>query len=206
MIFYSLSDSTFTRLYREEVEMAFSGLDCVLNYEKAIYASAELTSGRRLYDALRKFHVKGSTDLKQLKGKEWYTANIWDSNVKSAQDFAACVREKLGGKTLVITPAPFSAPGWTQPEYLAFWEQLLRTRISSSWFKSDWQYSNGCTFEFAVSVDAGLPTFDHKGNSLSLRQGTQLIEAAIRDLNSSGFDTTKLQENLSRLQPVTTRT
>ena len=129
MIFYSLSDSTFTRLYREEIEMAFSALDCVLNGEKAIYASAELTTGRRLYDALREFQVKSAADLKQLKGKEWYAANIWEANVKSAQDFAACVREKLGGKTLVITPAPFSAPGWTQPEYLAFWEQLVRTRL-----------------------------------------------------------------------------
>jgi hypothetical protein len=202
MIFYSLSDSTFTRLYREEIEMAFSAIDCVLNREKAIYASAELTTGRRLYDALREFRVKRAADLKQLKGKDWYTANIWDANVKSAQDFAACVREKLGGNTLVITPAPFSAPGWTQPEYLAFWEQLLRTRISSSWFKSDWQYSNGCTFEFAVSINAGIPTLDHQGIPLSLRQGTKFIEAAIRDLESSGFDTTKLHENLSRLQGV----
>jgi hypothetical protein len=205
MIFYSLSDSTFTRLYREEIEMAFSALDCVLNGEKAIYASAELTTGRRLYDALREFQVKSAADLKQLKGKEWYAANIWEANVKSAQDFAACVREKLGGKTLVITPAPFSAPGWTQPEYLAFWEQLVRTRIISTWFKSEWQYSNGCTFEFAVSINAGLPAFDHQGNPLSLRQGTELIEAAIRDLDSSSFDTTKLYENLSRLQPVPAR-
>jgi hypothetical protein len=205
MTFYSLSDSTFNRLFREEVEMAFSSLDCVLNHEKAIYASAELTSGRRLYDALREFHVKSSVDLKQLKGKEWYTANIWDSNVKSAEDFAACVREKLGGKTLVITPAPFSASGWTQPEYLAFWERLLRTRINASWFKLNWQYSNGCTFEFAVSVNSGLPTLDHLGNPLSLRQGMEFIEAAIRDLESSGFDATKLHENLSRLQPVAAR-
>jgi hypothetical protein len=202
MIFYSLSDSTFTRAYREEVDMAFSALDCILNREKAIYASAELTSGRRLYDALREFHVKTADELKQLKGKEWYTANIWDANVKSAQDFAAHIREKIGAKTLVITPAPFSAPGWTQPEYLAFWEQLLRTRISSTWFKSDWQYSNGCTFEFAVSTDAGFPTLDHRGNALGVRQAAELIDAAIRDLDSSQFDTTKLRENLARLRPV----
>jgi hypothetical protein len=205
MIFYRLSDSTFTRLYREEVDMAFSALDCILNREKAIYASAELTTGRRFYDALREFHVKTADELKQLKGKEWYTANVWDANVKSAQDFAAHVQERIGGKTLVISPAPFSAPGWTQPEYLAFWEQLLRTRINSTWFKSDWQYSNGCTFEFAVTADAGLPTLDHQGNPLTVRQAAELIDAAIRDLDSSQFDTTKLRENLARLQHVAAR-
>jgi hypothetical protein len=205
MIFYSLSDSTFTRPYREEVDMAFSALDCILNREKGIYASAELTTGRRFYGALREFHVKTADELKQLKGKEWYTANIWDANVKSARDFAVHVREKIGGKTLVITPAPFSAPGWTQPEYLAFWEQLLRTRISSTWFKSDWQYSNGCTFEFAVTADAGLPTLDHQGSPLTARKAAELIDAAIRDLDSSQFDTTKLCENLARIRPVAAR-
>ncbi len=204
MVFYSLSDSTFTRLYREEVDTAFSALECILNREKGIYASAELTSGRRLYDAFREFHVKTADELKKLKGKDWYSANIWDANVKSARDFAAEIRDKIGGRTLVITPAPFSARGWTQPEYLAFWEQLLRTRISATWFKADWQYSNGCTFEFAVSADAGLSTFDHRGNPLSIRQAVELIEGAIRDLNSSGFDTTKLRENLARL-PIATR-
>lgn len=205
MISYSLSDSTFTRSYREEAAMVLSALDSTLNREKAIYASAELTTGRRFYDALREFHVGTADDLKQLKGKGWYTANIWDANVKSAQDFATQVREKVGGRTLVITPAPFSAPGWRRPEYLAFWEQLLRTRISSTWFKSDWQYSNGCTFEFAVSADSGLPTLDHQGHPLTACQAAELIGAAIRDLDSSQLDTTKLSENLARIRPVAAR-
>ena len=202
MLFCSLSDSTFTRRYREEVDKAFSALDCMLNREKAIYAGAELTSGRRLYDACREFHVKSADELKQVKGKEWYGANIWDANVQAARDFAAQVRETAAGKALVITPAPFSAPGWTPPEYLAFWEQLLRTRISSTWFKSGWQYSYGCTLEFAVCADAGLPTFDDQGNPLSVRQAAELIDGAIREIESSGFDTTKLRENLARLHPV----
>src|SRR6266849_748133 len=174
MVFYTLSDSSFTRLYREEVEISFSAIDCVLNGERAVYASTELTTGLRLYNAMREAGVKTVAELKQSRGKDWYSANIWDANVKSASEFAARIRVNLQGKTLVITPAPFSAPGWTQPEYLAFWEQLVRTRISSSWFKSNWQYSNGCTFEIAVSIDAGGPTFDHQGNSLSVRQGAEL--------------------------------
>jgi hypothetical protein len=201
MVFHSPSGSTFTRPYREEVEMAFSALDCVLNREKAISASAELTTGRRLYDALREFHVKTADELKALKGQDWYAAAIWDANAKSAQEFAAQVREKVSArKTLVITPAPFAAPGWTQPEYLAFWEQMLRTRIGSTWFKAAWQYSNGCTFEFAVCADAGVPTLDHQGNSLSICQAAEMMGTAIRDLAGSGFDTTKLRENLERLQ------
>lgn len=205
MIFYSLSDSTFTRLYREEVDISFSALDCVLNGEKAVYASTELTTGLRLYNAMREAGVKTVADLKQAKGKDWYSANIWDANVRAACEFAARVRANLLGKMLVITPAPFSAPGWTQPEYLAFWEQLIRTRISASWFNLNWQYSNGCTFEFAVSADAGVSVFDHEGRTIGLRHGVQLIEGAIKDLEKDCFDATKLRENLARLQPIPAR-
>jgi hypothetical protein len=205
MIFYTLSDSTFTRHYREEVEMSFSAIDCLLNHEKALYASTELTTGLRLYNAMRECGVKTAAELKQIKGKEWFTSNIWDANVKSASDFAARIRSRLAGKSMVVTPAPFSAPGWSQPEYLAFWEQLVRTRINSAWFNLNWQYSNGCTFEFAVAVDAGVATFDHEGHELDARQGAHLIDDAIHTLEKDGFDTTKLSENLARVQPVFAR-
>jgi hypothetical protein len=214
MTFYSFSDSTFTRLHREEVEISFSAIDCALNAKKAIYASTELTTGLRLYETMRECGVVTVKELQQIKGKDWYTANIWDANLKAASEFASRVRINLDGNPIVITPGPFSAPGWTQPEYLAFWEQLIRTRISSAWFNLNWQYSNGCTFEYAVAMDAGVPTFDHEGRALDLRQGAQLVETAIQWLAKNGFDVTKtkLPENLGRLHrafppdPVSTGT
>lgn len=205
MSFYNPGDSPFTRLYREVVDMSLSAIDCVLNSEKAAYAGTELTTGLRLYNAMRAAGVKTADALKEVKGKDWYSANIWDANTKAAGEFAARVRANLQGKMLVITPAPFSALGWTQPEYLAFWEQLVRTRISASWFNLNWQYSNGCTFEFAVSVDAGVPMFDHEGHALDRRHGVQLIDGAIQALEKDCFDATKLRENLARFQPVPAR-
>ena len=205
MIFYSPSDSTFTRLYRQEIEISFSSMDCILNGEKAVYASTELTTGLRLYSAMRECGVQTVAELKQIKGKDWYTANIWDANVKAGSEFASRVRANLGGKFMVITPGPFSAPDWTQAEYLAFWEQLVRTRISSAWFNLNWQYSNGCTFEFAVAVDAGVPVFDYDGHAVDTRQGAQLVDAAIQSLVKDGFDVTKLRDNLARLQPASVR-
>ena len=101
---------------------------------------------------------------------------------------------------MVITPAPFTAPGWSQPEYLGFWETLIRTRIKSVWFNREWQFSNGCTFEFAVAHDAELSTFDHNGEPLDRTAGIAAIASAIKRLEAEGFDTAKLQENLERLR------
>jgi hypothetical protein len=99
----------------------------------------------------------------------------------------------------MITPAPFTAPGWTQPEYLAFWETLLRTRIKGVWLNRDWQFSNGCTFEFAVAVDAGLPTSDCQGQLLPVEIAKDLIRDAIAVLDADGFDTSALRLNLERV-------
>lgn len=202
MTFYSATDSKFTRLYREEVEMVFSGLDCALIREQAVYCSAELTTGARLYAALREHKLKTRAELRKKMGQAWFHANLWEPNVNAAIEFAKSVRSALGGGTMVITPAPFEAPGWSQPEYWAFWERLLRTRIKSVWFNRDWQFSNGCAFEFAVAQDAGLPTLDHVGQALDFDAGIELVKDAIDKLNSEGFDTSKLRQNLDLLSAV----
>jgi hypothetical protein len=199
MSFYTPSDSNFTRHYQEEVDIVFSGIDCVLNDERAIYCSSELTTGARLYDALREHKLKTAADLRRKLGDAWYSTNIFDANVKLGKEFARCVRNALSDNTMIITPAPFFAPTWTQPEYLFFWETLLRTRIKSAWFNRNWQFSNGCTFEFAVARDAAVSTLDHNGKTLDLEEAIRLIDSAIRQLDADGFNTSTLCENLERL-------
>jgi hypothetical protein len=205
MSFYTVSDREFTRHHREEIDMVFSGIDCVLNDEQAIYCSSELTTGARLYDALREHKLKTAAELKEKLGKAWFGTNIFDANVKLGKEFAQCVRNRLTDKTIVITPGPFAAPTWSQPEYLFFWEMLLRTRIKSGCFNHNWQFSNGCTFEFAAALDAGVPTFDHDGKPLDLDDGIRLIESAIQQLDADGFDTSALGENLKRLCDIRAR-
>ncbi len=170
MSFYTVSDREFTRHHWEEIDMVLSGIDCVLNGEQAVYCSSELTTGVRLYEALRENKLKTAAEMKKKLGKTWFSTNIFDANVKLGKEFAQCVRSALSDNTMVITPAPFSAPTWTQPEYLFFWETLLRTRIKSAWFNSNWQFSNGCTFEFVVARDVPIPTLDQNGKTLNLER------------------------------------
>lgn len=202
MSFYTVSDREFTRHHREEIDMVFSGIDCVLNDERAIYCSSELTTGARLYEALRENKLKTAAELKEKLGKAWFGTNIFDANVKLGKEFARCVRNSVTDKTIVITPGPFLAPTWSQPEYLFFWETLLRTRIKSACFNRNWQFSNGCVFEFAVAHDAGVPTLDHNGKPLELDEGLQLIESAIQQLDTDGFDTSALRKSLEYLRTI----
>lgn len=201
----TLVASKFTKRYWEEVEMALCAIDCALNRGQAIYCSSELTSGRRMYEALRKNNAQNEDELKEKRGKDWVTENIRKVNFENARRFAEYVeyvRNTIGDNTMVITPAPLEVPGWGQPEYNEFWQRLLHSRIKSVWFNCNWEFSNGCTFEFAVAQDHGLRTFDRDGKPLDRCEGIELITAAIEQLETQKFDTSKLADNLERLQAV----
>jgi hypothetical protein len=187
------------RTYGEEVRIELSLLDCALNGERAAYASSELTSGRRLYELLRQYGVRDLPALRGKIGAPEVQRLLWQPNVAAAAAFARELRERLGGRELVVTPAFFSAPGWSQPEYLAFWETLIRTRFKAVHFLHDWEYSNGCAFEFAVAQSEGLPTFDAAGQPLGRDAGIERLAAAARTLAPAGFDPAGLRQALGWL-------
>lgn len=198
MAFYSPTESTFTRHYREELAMVLSTIDCVLNGRQAIYASTELTSGQRVFDLLRQHNLKKAEQLKERFGVAWRREHVLDANIVTACAFAKTIRD-MPGQGEVITPAPFFARDWSQEEYLSLWEELVRTRIHSVWFNDAWPFSNGCTFEFAVAQDQRIPTFDARGRRLTVAEGMTLINEAIASLDQEGFETAKLCENRDRL-------
>jgi hypothetical protein len=167
----------------------------MLNGEKAVYASSDLTTGQRFYRLLRERGARDSDDLRGKLGEDAYRAELFAPNASAANEFARRLRKQLGGATLVITPAPLAAPGWSQAEYLAFFETLIRTRVASVFYNDGWQYSSGCTFEFAVALDANIPTFDADQRLLDAARALALIEQAARELESSGVEPVGLRRH-----------
>jgi hypothetical protein len=192
----------FSRAYAEEVDLAFSAIDCVLNGEKAVYASSELTTGRRVHSVLREIGARRSSELRPRLGEQEYQTRVWSPNVDAAMTFARRLHHSLGGNQLVITPAPFMAPGWNQQEYLAFWEALLRSRIKAVYFNDGWEYSNGCTFEFMVAIDERLPTLDAAGAPLGLPAALAQVAAAIDVLHRDQLDADVLVRTLDQLREL----
>lgn len=199
MRFSSPDDSWFTLRYHEEGSMLLSAIDCVLHGEKAVYCSSELTTGARMNHILQKYKLRSPGELHRKMGEDWFRKHILGPNVESAVAFARYVRSKVI-VDLVLTPAPFLAPGWSQPQYLGFWEIVLRTRIKSVWFDQHWQFSNGCVYEFEVAQIAGLPAQDHEGNILDLQKGIAMVSDAIRQMQGDGLDVSVLKQCLDSLR------
>src|SRR5215472_12984636 len=147
----------------------FTAMDCVLNGEKAVYCSSELTSGLRAFNEMRNHGVRSSAELKKKLGSKWFQKNIFDPNAKSTNEFAASVRRAQPGQTPVITPAPLYVQDWGQPDYNGFWKELIHTRVDSVRFNGNWQFSNGCTFEFVEAQEARIRTLDLNGKLLTTR-------------------------------------
>lgn len=179
-------------------KIILSMADCFVNGRKALYCSSELTTGIRLYTAVLD---NGCTDRHKLRdkmGAEWLRDNVFAINEKAANEFAAYIEGRQ--KHTTISPACLFVPEWGQHDYLSFWETLIKTRISEVWFNTNWQYSNGCTFEYMAAHAAGIPTLDKEGNPLDPPQALTLIAAAIAELDAKGIDTAKLKEHSSGIK------
>jgi len=160
-----------------------------------VYASSELTTGARAYRLL-----DGSGRRSPGELEDPHRSALLKTNVEEAGRFAARLRRQLGGGVPVITPAPFDAPGWTQAEYLAYWEELIRTRVKAVYFNDGWEYSNGCTFEYAVAREAGLPTFTADCRELPPQVAVQMVERAMAEVGARGYSDARLRLHLERIR------
>ena len=177
----------------DQQAIILSMADCFTRNEKAIYCSSELTTGIRLYTACLD---NGTTDryaLADKRGKDWLRDNVFKVNEAEANKFADEIQQKFNHTT--ISPALLFVPEWGQHDYLSFWETLIKTRIREVRFNKNWQFSNGCTFEYAAARAAGLSTFDSDGLVLDPEQASQLTRQAIDWLAARGVDTRKLEEH-----------
>jgi hypothetical protein len=191
-----------TRSWQEEAEMLLSLLNCVVLDREAVYASSEFTTGKRFYDLCRQYNVTTAEDLKRrLEGE--YLNRLLNANKDEGIRFARKLRGL--GHSIVLTPNPFHADplnlkrNWSQYEYLEFWNLVISKKCQGVYFNEAWQFSNGCTFEYLAGLKADVQRFDHCGKLLEPTAATEMIAAAIENLESDGFSVPKLREVLAEL-------
>ncbi len=103
------------------------------------------------------------------------------------------------GATLVDPTRLEDLPGWTQDDYRAFWALVVERFACRAFFLDDWQYSNGCSYEFPTARRGGVPTFDERERPLSLADGTRLIRSAVAEMREQSLPTQFLERVLEEL-------
>lgn len=188
----------------DEINMSMSAFDCMLPDDAGIYCSSDITTGKKFYyDVLKKQGVRSEAELKEKLGTEEFKkiqTELIQFNVARGVAFAEKLRVR--GLVNVVTPGPYFARGFDQQHYLYLWELFIIKKIYEVRFNYDWQYSNGCTLEYAIAARKGIPRLDHEGNSLELDSAVEQVEAAIDELSNEGFLIDKLKSNLALIKAI----
>jgi hypothetical protein len=188
----------------DEIKMSMSAFDCVLPDDAGIYCSSDITTGKRFYyDVLKKHAVRSEEELKKKLGEEELKkvqTELIQFNVARGVAFAEKLRER--GLINVVTPGPYFARGFDQQHYLYLWEWFIIKKTYDVRLNIDWEYSNGCTLEYAIAARKGIPRFDHNGSPLDLEKAIERVEAAIKELRREEFVIKKLENNLELLKAI----
>jgi len=188
----------------DEIKMSMSAFDCMLPDDAGIYCSSDITTGKRFYyEVLKPRSVRSEDELREKLGLEEFKrvqTDLIQFNVTRGIEFA----EKLRGRGLinVVTPGPYFAKGFDQQHYLYLWEWFIIKKIYEVRFNFDWEYSNGCTLEYAIAARKGIPRLDHEGGILDLNTAIEKVGAAIEDLRKEGFVVNKLEHNRDLLKAI----
>jgi hypothetical protein len=188
----------------DEINMSMSAFDCMLPDDAGIYCSSDITTGKKFYyEVLKRHGVRSEDELKEKLGAEEFKrvqTDLIQFNVARGIAFAEKLRER--GLINVVTPGPYFAKGFNQQHYLYVWEWFIIKKIYEVRVNFDWQYSNGCTLEYAIAARKGIPRLDHEGNRIELKSAIERVEAAAKELKAAGFVIPKLENNLTLMKEI----
>jgi hypothetical protein len=162
--------------------------EAVLAPRSATYVSVPITGGRRALDARR---AEG--------GAAGSTAAVVAANLADARALVAAVRARTSRP--VVDPAAVGVvAGWTQADYREFWGNTILRYAAEVVFADGFECSDGCAYEFAIAVGAGLPVFDARGATLSCADGVRLLENGRLARRGAGAPTDVVDDALTRLR------
>ncbi len=176
----------------------------VLNQDGVLYCSAPVTSGKRHIDWLERIG-KNFVDIDSADKNyhESHFMEVIEPNRKHAQRFIWQLREQT--EKIVIDPTALPPiPEWKQQDWHLFWRQVIERYVNTVFLINDWQYSNGCVYEFWVAQKNGIPTLNEDKQTLGLAAGIEMIAEAIVKVKQRDGNITFFEEILDRLKSHST--
>lgn len=154
----------------------------------AAYASHPVSSGLRLYKAMRRFGFTNPAEFKQAAPQR-YRKLVMEPNIEAGRRFGDFIRSH--GWPLTIVPGNFYATGWTQIHYMAAWRPVIVYRVKTLCHDHDIGYTTGGVEEFKIGILNHKRILFREANRLipaDLRLGADRIRKAIEQLASWGMD------------------
>jgi hypothetical protein len=185
----------------KEMDRMVSLLATVLEPQSAFYLSAPITSGKRHLAGRAGKRVQAGGNL--AGGGAVRKEQVVNDNLDAAKLLGANLRKQLSGE-LLIEPAelPFFED-WSQADYYCLWAQVISRFTKGVIMSHDWEYSNGCVFEFRVAIQTQITTLDDALQPLSVTYGIDAIARAVQEVERQGSTATFLRSELRELCELT---
>jgi hypothetical protein len=183
--------------HQRDVQVILEFLASVTGEQETIYMSAPITSGKRLLEAQQ----NGNSSLPKSSLQTELSTQIIAHNRLYAKAVAQKIRAE--SDAVVIDPTLVGdIDGWNQDDYRAAWAKVIEKYVKTFISVDDWNYSNGCAYEFLVAKRLNLKTLDERFNFISLDEGISLIEKAVRDLKERFLPTEFLEAVADELKKI----
>jgi len=162
----------------------------------AIYVATAVTTGARF---LRWYASSGrELDPKSEDYVKQHLREVVEPNSKHAGQRISEIRKAT--TRVVIEPTSFERKGWTQELYRFFWGMIIEQFAEAVVFLDDWQYSEGCAWEFLTACRSGARLLTENLQNLDRETGTCLIRDAMQVLKEHAIQTGFLESVLDDLE------
>jgi hypothetical protein len=140
-----------------------------------------------------------SVDEISSEERERHKREVIARNCEHARAFVATLRRKEAASVIDPTSYPV-IPNWTQSQWIAFWGAVIARYASRVVFLDDWQFSSGCVQEYLIARSLKIPTFDERGEQLSVVRALELLDGAIGESAAHGSPASMLERVAEELR------
>ena len=183
------------RASKPQVDSILGAIGCLVASRSAVYVSTPLTTGRRWAEWAAQAGAPnpGNRDYGRL-----LEAAVVGPNRENARHFVQALRTETHATVIDPSALP-DVSGWTQPDYRAFWAEVIERYAQTVVFLDGWEYSHGCAYEYLVATKCGAETLSQDMAPITLSQAIALIRAAIQEFLKRGQPVDFLEEIVGRL-------
>ena len=155
--------------------------------------SAPITSGKRLLDL-----NKNSLDIEE---EGTLLLEIIKHNRAHARTVKKRIKHSLDG--IIVDPTLVEdIDEWEQDDYRYLWAQVIKKYANTVVCINDWNYSNGCAYEFLIAKQLRLRVINEDLQTLPIDKGIILIERAIVEFADHHISTRFLEAVVKELKKI----
>ena len=149
----------------------------------AVYVSAPITTGPRYLPYLKQTQ---DSQLPDGLREELRQSTVIQPNLRAAALVVRRVRNSFSHRSVIDPTELEEVPGWGQHDYHYYWTQVIGRFAERVVFVDGWEFSIGCTIEFAEALKYECHLYRQDLQSLAIEEADYLLSKAHARLSAVG--------------------